>query len=60
MSKMIELIKAFIATVRSKDELDVKYLSEANDTCDLERRMRELDLRARDASNGLIWGHRAW
>jgi hypothetical protein len=60
MSTFIELIKALVPSFKSKEELDDRYLSEASDACDLERRMHELDIRARDSSRGLIWGYRAW
>jgi hypothetical protein len=60
MSKLVNLIKAIVTSFKSKEELDDRYLSQANDACDLERRMHELDIRDRDSSRGLIWGYRAW
>ena len=60
MSKLIELIKAFIPGFLTEKDVEDKFLGEARDSGDLERRMHELDLRARDGSCGLIWGHRAW
>ena len=43
MSKLIELLKAFLPELRShKDRADA-YLSDAADIYDLERRMREID-----------------
>jgi hypothetical protein len=60
MSKIVKLIKALIPSVRSNHELDDRYLSKASDACDLERSMYELDIRAREASRGLIWGFKAW
>jgi hypothetical protein len=60
MSKLIELIKALTPGFRTEKDVEDKFLSESRDGCDLERRMRVLDLRARDASCGLIWGNRAW
>ncbi len=60
MSKLIELIKALIPGSRTEKDVEDKFLSESRDGCDLERRMRVLDRRARDASCGLIWGNRAW
>ena len=60
MSKLIELIKALVPAFRTEKEVEDKFLSESRDGCELERRIHELDLRARDASSGLIWGSRAW
>jgi hypothetical protein len=60
MSKLMELIKALVPRFKSEEALDDAYLSESNDMFDLERRMREIDSRARSASWGLIAGHRAW
>jgi hypothetical protein len=37
MSKIVELIKALIPGVRSNDDLDDRYLSEASGVCDFER-----------------------
>ena len=60
MSKLIGLIKALIPGFRTEKEIKDKFLSESRDVCELERRMHELDVRARDASGGLVWGYRAW
>ena len=60
MSRLIEFIKALFPGFRTEKEVEDKFLSESRDGGDLERRMHELDLRARDASCGLIWGYKAW
>lgn len=46
MSKLIELIKAYLPQLRSQEDREFAYLSEAVDIYDLERRMREVDQRA--------------
>lgn len=48
MPDLLGLIKALIS-IPSQDELDAAYLAEAVDVCDLERLMREVDDRGRDA-----------
>jgi hypothetical protein len=45
MSKLIELIKAYLPQLRSQEDREFAYLSEAVDIYDLERRMREVDKR---------------
>lgn len=50
MSKIFGLIKAFLPTMTSQHERDEAYLAEAVDIYDLERRMREIDSRARNSS----------
>ena len=60
MSKLIGLIKALIPGFLTEKEIKDKFLSESRDGCELERRMHELDVRARDASCGRVWGYRAW
>lgn len=60
MSKLIELIKALVPRFKSEEALDEAYLSQSNDICDLERRMREIDMRVKSASWGLVLGNRAW
>ncbi len=47
MSKFSELIKALLPQIESQHHRDEAYLAEAVDVVDLERRMRELDQRAR-------------
>ena len=46
MSKLIELIKAFLPKLRSQKDREFAYLSDAVDIYDLERRMGEVDKRA--------------
>ena len=52
MSTLYRLIQAFIPSFPSQNERDEAYLAEAVDIYDLERRMREIDLRARRWSAG--------
>jgi hypothetical protein len=47
MSRLIELIQALIPRFPSQAEADEAYLGAAVDIYDLERRMREIDSRAR-------------
>jgi len=57
MSKLIELIKAFIPGFKTQHEIEEAFLSEATDACDLERRMRLMDRDARDSARGLVFGN---
>ncbi|PKO62422.1 MAG: DUF3563 domain-containing protein [Betaproteobacteria bacterium HGW-Betaproteobacteria-18] len=56
MSKLIELIKAFMPGFKSQHDIDEAFLAESSDACDLERRMRLLDSDARDSAHGLVFG----
>ncbi len=56
MSKLIELIKALIPGFKSQHDIEESFLSESTDACDLERRMRLLDSRARDDARSLAFG----
>lgn len=56
MSKLIELIKAFIPGFKSQHDIEEAFLSESSDACDLERRMRLIDHDARDSARGLVFG----
>ena len=47
MSTIFRLIHAFIPSLPSQHDRDEDYLAEAVDIYDLERRMRDLDARAR-------------
>ena len=52
MSMVTRLIKALTPHIRSQKDLDNAYLSESTDSCDLERRMREIDKRSQEPSRG--------
>ena len=56
MSIVIQLIKALTPHIRSQKDLDEAYLTESADSCDLERRMREIDKRSQEPSHGLAYG----
>lgn len=47
MSKIIEFIQTLRAGFKSHKELDDAYMARAIDLCELERRMRTLELQAR-------------
>lgn len=47
MSLFIKLIQAFSLRIPSQENLDQAYLAESVNIHDLERRMREIDLRTR-------------
>lgn len=49
MSRLIELIKALAPRFKSQEELNDTYLADAIDIINLERRMREIDIRARNS-----------
>ena len=50
MSKIIEFIQTLRAGSKSQKELDDAYMARAIDLCELERRMRTLELQARGSS----------
>ena len=51
MSKTIEFIQTLRAGFKSQKELDDAYMARAIDLCELERRMRTLELQARGLSS---------
>jgi hypothetical protein len=51
--QFIQLIKTLTPNIMSQKDLDDAYLSDSADVYDLERRMREIDLRSSSASRGL-------
>jgi hypothetical protein len=55
MSKLFELIKALMPRIEPQHLRDEAYLAESVDIYDLERRMREIDQRGRNASQDLIF-----
>lgn len=52
MSLLTQLIKAISPSSQSQQDQELAWLCQACDTIDLERRMREIDLRDRHASPG--------
>ena len=56
MSNLIERIKALIPFTKSQKELDEAYLSRSANMCELERRMKDIDLNARNQARSLISG----
>ena len=56
MCLLTQLIEALSPGIRSQQDIDFAYLSQACDTVDLERRMREIDHRDRHASPGRAFG----
>lgn len=56
MSNLIELIKALIPSFKSQQDLDEAYLCGSADVVDLERRMRLVDIAARDNARSLMFG----
>lgn len=51
MSKIFEFIQTLRAGFKSQKELGHAYMARAIDLCDLERRMRTLELQARGSSH---------
>jgi len=47
MNTVLRFLKSFIPVVESREEHDERYLAQAVDICDLERRLREVDERGR-------------
>lgn len=56
MSRLIELIQALVPRFPSQAEADEAYLGAAVDIYDLERRMREIDTRARPGTRAFAPG----
>jgi len=54
--QLIELIKMLLPRIRSQQDHDHDYLSQANNVADLERRMRELDQRNSQAASWRAFG----
>ncbi len=55
MFKIIETLKALMPRAEPLPQPDEAYLADAVDLYDLERRMREIDLRSRDRSPDLVF-----
>ena len=56
MFTLIHTVQSFVDLFRPQRELDETYLAQASDLCDLERRMRVIDDRGRDAASGITLG----
>lgn len=54
MSKLIELIRAYLPKLRSQKGREDAYLNQAVDINDLERRMREIDNRTNGCCTGSL------
>jgi len=54
MSNILKLIKALALHFKSQKEIDDAYLAQASDIHDLERRMRDIEIRNRWASRGQL------
>ncbi len=57
MSTLLAFIKALVPGFQSQKTLDEAYLAESADVYDLERRMRELDLAARNKAQNMVFGN---
>jgi hypothetical protein len=55
VSTLLGLLKALVPSIETGPVRDEAYLADAVDICDLERRMRELDRRARGVSQDLVF-----
>ncbi len=56
MSQLIGFIKALIPSFKSEKDFQEAYLGESADLFNLERRMRLVDIAARDNARSLIFG----
>ena len=56
MSTLIERIKALIPSIKSQKDRDEAYLRQSTSLYDLERRMKDIDLNARNQARSLISG----
>ena len=56
MLTITHFIQSFLDFFRPQRDLDEAYLAQASDLCDLERRMRAIDDRGRDADSGITFG----
>ena len=56
MDEWLRLIDDMVPSIQLQHERDEAYLAEAEDVCDLERRMRRIDARGRDADTPFALG----
>jgi hypothetical protein len=55
VSKLLGLFQAMLPEIEPQQARDQAYLAQSVDIYDLERRMREIDERGRDAANDLTF-----
>jgi len=60
MYDWLRLIDDMVPSMQLQHESDEAYLAEAEDVCDLERRMRRIDARGRDAESPFALGLGLW
>lgn len=56
MLKLLEMLKRLWSSLSTLPDGDEQYLAEAVDACDLERRMRNLEIHDRPADAGILIG----
>ena len=56
MFNLLETLKRLWSSLSVLPDADEQYLAEAVDACDLERRMRNLELHDRPADAGVLYG----
>lgn len=56
MSKLLAMLKRLWSSLSTQPDVDEQYLAEAVDACDLERRMRNLEVHDRPADAGVPYG----
>ncbi|MBL8314273.1 MAG: DUF3563 family protein [Rubrivivax sp.] len=56
MLKLLEMLKRLWSSLSTLPDADEQYLAEAVDACDLERRMRHLEIHDRPAEAGILFG----
>ena len=56
MFKFSDFLKSLLPNAEAMHERDERYLAEAVDIYDLERRMREIDVRSHGQAPGLLLG----
>jgi hypothetical protein len=54
MLKLLEMLKRLWSSQSTLPDVDEQYLAEAVDACDLERRMRNLEIHDRPADAGVL------
>jgi len=60
MSNFVDFLRTLVPFMRSQRERDESYLAEAMDLYDLERRIRQVESRGRDARSDVPLGLGLW
>ncbi len=56
MFSLLETLTRLLSSLSKRPDADERYLAEATDGCDLERRLRKLEVHDRPADSGVTFG----